>query len=347
MPSIIVFPGQGSQFIGMGKKLLEIPKVNRMFEIASNILKFDLLSVCLNGPKAELDKTDKCQAAVFVTSLGAVEYLKQTNPEAIKDCYATCGFSIGEYASLVLCGAVSFEDALQLIKIRSSAMQEASQAVPSGLMSVFLSRDSRLNTGMLAARKWCKEKLKLDEPIECEIANYLFSQCKVIGGNNEALDFIELNHKEFGINRVKRLAVSGAFHTSLMKSAEDKLKKEIDNISIKPPLIKFYSNYDASLCMSPKKIKLNLIKQVANPVKWEQILNNLYYDENLPLDDNSQESKNIELDRLGNEIISNKKAQSKNRIYPDIFECGPANQTGPILKSINYKAFKFYKHISV
>lgn len=226
-------------------------------------------------------------------------------------------------------------------------MQEASQSVSSGLMSVFLNRDSKLNIGMLAARKWCRDELKIGDPIECQIANYLFSKCKVIGGNSEALDFIELNHKEFGINKVKRLPVSGAFHTRLMKSAEEKLKKEIDNIAIKPPVIKFYSNYDANLCMTPKKIKYNLIKQVANPVKWEQILNTFYYDENLPTIDSEKIESLKEIDRLGNELYSDKKTQSKERIYPDIYECGPTAQTGPILKVINYKAFKFYKFIDV
>lgn len=110
MPSIIIFPGQGSQFVGMGKKLLEVPKVTKMFEIASNVFKFDVLSLCLNGPKPELDKTENCQAAVFVTSMAAVEHLKHTNPNAIKECYATAGFSIGEYASLVLSGAITYED---------------------------------------------------------------------------------------------------------------------------------------------------------------------------------------------------------------------------------------------
>jgi [acyl-carrier-protein] S-malonyltransferase len=110
--SIILFPGQGSQFVGMGQKLLHLPKVARMFEIASDILKYDLLSVCLSGPKLDLDKTDRCQAAVFVTSMGAVEYLKETDPKAISDCYATAGFSIGEYAALVLSGALAYEDGM-------------------------------------------------------------------------------------------------------------------------------------------------------------------------------------------------------------------------------------------
>jgi [acyl-carrier-protein] S-malonyltransferase len=110
MPSIIIFPGQGSQFVGMGRKLLTVPKVERMFEIASSILKFDLKTLCLNGPKSELDKTSNCQAAVFVTSMAAVEYLKQTKPRVVEECYATAGFSIGEYASLVLANVMKFED---------------------------------------------------------------------------------------------------------------------------------------------------------------------------------------------------------------------------------------------
>lgn len=109
-PSIIVFPGQGSQFVGMAQKLLQVPKVNRMFELASHVFKTDLLSLCLNGPKSELDKTVNCQPAVFVTSLAAVEYLKETNQQAVADCYATAGFSIGEYAALVLAGSLTYED---------------------------------------------------------------------------------------------------------------------------------------------------------------------------------------------------------------------------------------------
>ena len=109
-PSIIVFPGQGSQYVGMGKRLLTVPKVTRMFEIASDVFKVDLLGMCLNGPKSELDKTINCQPAVFVTSLAAVEQLKQTQPSLLNDCYATAGFSIGEYSSLVLSGALTYED---------------------------------------------------------------------------------------------------------------------------------------------------------------------------------------------------------------------------------------------
>ena len=216
-------------------------------------------------------------------------------------------------------------------------MQRASEQTPSGLMTAILGRKSNLNLAMLAARKWCKEKLCLNEPIECQIANYLSAQVRVIGGNKQALDFIETNYKEFEIVKLKRLPVSGAFHTKLMQPAENDLKHVLKEIYIKKPLIQFYSNYDAELVKNPERIRRNLIKQVSNPVRWEQILNKFYYDENLPTLQDENENNN--------ETKSTPK-QSQDRIYPDIYECGPGSQTGPILKIINKKAYQFYKHIS-
>lgn len=233
-----------------------------------------------------------------------------------------------------------------MIKVRAEAMQKASEALPSGLMTVFLNRQSKLNTAMLAARKWCKEKLKLDCQIECEIANYLNAQCKVIGGNNEALDFIQLNQKEFNLLKVKRLAVSGAFHTSLMKSAEADLKNILNGVTIKKPLVRFYSNFDSKCVYSPEKIKFNLIKQIANPVKWEQTLNEFYYSENLPIDSTNSTNSDAGIDKIVNDDTK-KKLQLEDRVYPDIYECGPGSHTGPILKTLNYKAYRHYKYIGV
>ncbi len=113
MPSIVVFPGQGSQYVGMIKKLLVLPKVQQMFEMASHLWRTDLLKLCIDGPKSELDRTVNCQPVVFVASMAALEALKVSNPQALQDCYATAGFSIGEYSALVLSGALSFEDGMQ------------------------------------------------------------------------------------------------------------------------------------------------------------------------------------------------------------------------------------------
>lgn len=235
-------------------------------------------------------------------------------------------------------------------------MQRASEVVPSGLASVFTSRQSQLKLAMVAARKWCTDKLKLDVPVECEVANYLYAECRVIGGNREAIDFIELNKDEFKLKRIKRLEVSGAFHTKLMKPAEAEISKAIEKTRFSPPLIRFYSNYDATLSMTPARIRHNLIRQVSNSVKWEQILNTFYLDKNLPT--SGDENKNSDVkptDAQENESdeakttekSDKKKSQSPERIYPDIYECGPASQTGPILRVINRKAHQFYKHIEV
>lgn len=112
-----VFSFTGSQFIGMGKKLLGIPVVNRMFEIAKDVFKKDILDICINGPQNELNRTINCQAAVYLTSLAAVEQLKIDNPDAVKNCTSTAGFSVGEYAALVFSGAITFEDG-KIITIR-------------------------------------------------------------------------------------------------------------------------------------------------------------------------------------------------------------------------------------
>jgi hypothetical protein len=236
-------------------------------------------------------------------------------------------------------------------------------------MSVFLTRKSELNMAMLAARKWCK-KSGMDEPIVCEIANYLFHGCKVIGGNSRALDFVEAGASEFHLVRTKRLAVSGAFHTKLMEPAGERLRKELATVQFKKPLIKLYSNYEGDLYDrgNTGRIKANLVRQVSNPVKWEQILNTMFLDENLPFETSIQPVKDaasVESDKLTEKLVQEqdsatedgkagdekknikKKLQTPDRFYPDVFECGPGAQTGPVLKVINRKAFQFYKHIGV
>lgn len=183
--SVILFPGQGTQFVGMAKDLLKYPMARDLFELANHTLGFDLLKLCLEGPQKELDKTENCQLAVVVTSLAAIERLKEERPNAIDKCVATAGFSIGEITSLIFSGAIPFEKGLKLVQVRGHAMQMACDEIESGMATVFYGPDSRLGYACKRAKEWCVER-GIEDP-ECTIANYLYPHCKVVAGNLEVI----------------------------------------------------------------------------------------------------------------------------------------------------------------
>ncbi|XP_013418436.1 malonyl-CoA-acyl carrier protein transacylase, mitochondrial [Lingula anatina] len=313
--SIILFPGQGSQFVGMGKKLLGYSNVKDMFEMANEILGYDLLELCLHGPISELNKTVHCQPAVFVTSLAAVEMMKDSNPKVLEKCITTTGFSVGEYAALVFAGAMTFEDGLKLVKTRAQLMQRASEEVPGGLMTVFLWPNTELGEAKQVAMEFCRQKAGIVNPV-CSTANYLCFNAKVLGGNIEALKFIEKSKSVFNIPRVKPLPVSGAFHTALMRPIAQEFKKKLDGVKIGVPLIPVQSNVNAKRYRKPDVIKKMLVKQLYSPVKWEQIMQTLY-------------------------------ARPKDSAYPDTYELGPGKQLGTLLKSVCQSAHKNYMDTDV
>ncbi|KAJ8302799.1 hypothetical protein KUTeg_019195 [Tegillarca granosa] len=255
--SIILFPGQGSQYVGMGEKLLFYPGVPELFEIASDILEYDLLHLCLNGPKEELDKTVHCQPAIFVTSLAAIKKLEEDNPEILKSCIGTAGLSVGEYAAIVFAEIMDFRDALSVLKVRAEKMQEASEMVPSGMMTVLCNYNSKLGLAMEAAKQFCKERLEIERP---------------------ALDFIKDNAEDFGLKgRIKPLPVSGAFHTSLMQPAVKDMYKALDKATINRSRrsLRVHSNYNGK-DFRPRDILQILAQQIVKPVKWEQTMHVLY-----------------------------------------------------------------------
>ncbi|CAF0937386.1 unnamed protein product, partial [Didymodactylos carnosus] len=239
--SVLLFPGQGTQFVGMGKLVVDYPSVKEMFNIANSILGYDLYKKCTEGPKEDLDQTIYAQPAIYVTSLAAVQRLKSENQQAVENCVVTAGFSVGEITALTFGGCLSYEDGLRLIKARAEAMQTASNEVNSGMMSVFIGHETKLGLAMEAAREWCQKYMKIDEPV-VQVANHLYGECKVLAGHKEALQFIAHNYKEFNIRRIKYLPVSGAFHTPLMQSAKLKLINVLDKINMKPPIIQVMSN---------------------------------------------------------------------------------------------------------
>lgn len=312
--SVLLFPGQGSQFVGMGRGLTKYPNVKEMFAAAQKILGYDLLSLCLEGPEKELMKTVHCQPAVFVTSLAAVEKLNHINPQAIQSCVAAAGFSVGEFAALVFSGAMSFEEALYVVKVRAEAMQSASELVPSGMLSVIGNPQARYKQACLQAREFCNSQ-GIKNPV-CSVANYLFPDARVIAGHQEALDFLQESSKKLHFVRTKRLPVSGAFHTELMESALEPLRQVLHQVKVCRPEISVHSNVDGKRYMKESHVRRQLVKQLVSPVKWEQILHEIYQ-------------------------------RTSGVIFPHTYEVGPGKQLGATLQKCNRSAFNSYTHVSV
>ncbi|XP_069021036.1 malonyl-CoA-acyl carrier protein transacylase, mitochondrial [Embiotoca jacksoni] len=312
--SVLLFPGQGSQFVGMGRGLLKYPNVKEMFSVAQKILGYDLLALCLEGPEEELQKTVHCQPAVFVTSLAAVERLHQENPKAVETCVATAGFSVGEFAALVFSGAMNFAEALYAVKVRAEAMQEASELVPSGMLSVVGRPQAQYKYACLQAKEHCRS-LGVEEPV-CSVANYLFPDGRVIAGHQQALDFLQKNARRLQFMRTKPLPVSGAFHTALMASVAEPLREVLRQVEVRRPEINVYSNVDGKRYMSESHVRRQLVKQLVSPVKWEQTLHEIY-------------------------------ERTQGETFPHTYEVGPGKQLGATLQKCNMKAFRTYDHVVV
>jgi len=314
--TILLFPGQGAQFVGMGAKVIEdSPATINLFESASKILGYDLLDLCLNGPLEKLDRTEYCQPAVVVASLAAAERLRQMNEEAISSCIGAAGLSVGEITALIFTGAISFENGIRLVKVRAEGMQRASEEQASSMATVFTSPTSRLDLAFETSKEWCIQKSLIPHPV-CQTANYLYSDCKVIAGHTEAIDFIKQHRQKFNIKRVKPLPVSGAFHTSLMKSAKRDFEEFLNKVPVSQPNIPVYSNVTATFYRNPEEIRQVLPTQITKAVKWEQLMHVIY-------------------------------ARDKGEGYPSTYELGPGSQLGSILHMVNRTAHENYMSIPV
>lgn len=312
--SVLLFPGQGSQAVGMGGGLLRFPRVRQLYEAAHRVLGYDLLELCLQGPQEDLDRTVHCQPAVFVASLAALEKLHHLQPAVIENCVAAAGFSVGEFAALVFAGAMEFSEGLYAVKVRAEAMQEASEAVPSGMLSVLGQRQSNFSFACLEAQEHCKS-LGIENPV-CQVSNYLFPDCRVISGHIEALRFLRKNSAKFHFRRTKMLPVSGGFHTCLMEPAVEPLMRVLDTINFKKPLVAVHSNVSGQKYTHPQYIGKLLGQQVVSPVKWEQTMHAIY-------------------------------ERKKGMEFPSTFEVGPGQQLGSILRCCNWQAWKSYSYVDV
>ncbi|XP_039489258.2 probable malonyl-CoA-acyl carrier protein transacylase, mitochondrial [Drosophila santomea] len=303
--SVMLFPGQGTQYVGMAKDLLRFPGARRIFELANEVLKYDLLKICLEGPREKLNRTEHAQLAVMVSSLAALEQLREERPKAIETCVAAAGFSLGEITALVYADALPFDKALRLVQVRATAMQAACDQAAGAMAMTLYGPDTNLGEACARAQQWCVDK-GVESPY-CGIANYMYPHCKVVAGNVEALEFLEQNAKALKIRRMKRLAVSGAFHTPLMQSAVEPFTKALKSVRLQDPVIRVYSNVDGKPYRHAKHILTQLPKQIVRPVKWEQTLHEMY-----------ERKQGVD--------------------FPRTFECGPGKGLVQVLEKVNAKA---------
>jgi [acyl-carrier-protein] S-malonyltransferase len=260
-----LFPGQGAQTVGMGKQLCEtLPQARNLFNDAALILGYDLAALCMNGPAEKLNSTVFSQPALFVTSLAALERLKVDEPDTASTCAATAGLSLGEYTALVFAGALSFADGLRLVQKRGEAMQAAADATPSGMVSIIGLDQAKVEELCVAG---CAHGT-------LEIANLLCPGNSVLSGSSAACDVVEKLAEGMGCRAI-RLAVAGAFHTNLMRPADEKLAEALAGVELQSPRIPVWSNVDAQPHTDPDEIRGLLIRQVLNPVLWEQTMRNL------------------------------------------------------------------------
>jgi len=262
-----LFPGQGAQTVGMGRQLIEsTPKARAVFDRAKAVLGYDLLAVCLEGPAEKLDSTVYSQPALFVTSLAALEWLSANKPDVFSGCQAVAGLSLGEYTALVFADVMSIDDGLRVVQERGRAMQDAADAVPSGMLSILgLDREK--------IEKVCDDARAEGEVLQ--IANLLGPGNIVVSGHKGACERAGDLATKAGAMKTIPLAVAGAFHTPLMQPAVPRLQAALAGVQLKQPRIPVISNVDAAAHSDPEEIRNLLVRQVVSPVLWEDSLRKL------------------------------------------------------------------------
>ncbi len=255
-----LFPGQGSQFVGMAKDLFEnSSEAKEMMESADDALGISLTEIMFNGPIDSLKQTDITQPAIFLHSVSLMKLITNLTPDMV------AGHSLGEYSSLVSAGAIDFIDALKLVRTRGEAMLQAGIEQPGTMAAVIgLTPD--------VVEDIC-QTVSEDKIVQC--ANFNSPGQIVISGSVEGVHSVMSLAKEKGAKLVKELVVSGAFHSPLMASAKERLKQKLNETTFKNSLIPVYTNVTAEPTTDKDEFKKLLFDQLSSPVRWEETINNM------------------------------------------------------------------------
>ena len=254
MSIMLLFPGQGAQAVGMGRELAEGLDVCRaLFARAGEILGFDLLKLCVEGPIEELTKSDVAQPAIFTVSLAARAALAHFAGDKFQVA-GVAGHSLGEWAALHAAGVVSFEDALRVLRARGQFMQAACEATPGGMLTII---GLTLDKVQEVARASGLEVANLNSPVQT-----------VLSGHADRIAAGEAAAKAAGAKRALRLTVAGAFHSSLMKPAADRLADFLQGIEFRAPQVSVWSNVTGRPHTTPDEIRRLMVAQVVSSVRW-------------------------------------------------------------------------------
>lgn len=250
-----IFPGQGAQYPGMGKDLYESsPAARAVFDKASEVLGFDIVSIMFEGSDEQLRETSVTQPSIFIHSVAAARALDDFAPDMV------AGHSLGEFSALVASGALEFEDALRLVSARANAMNDACKMNPGKMAAVMM-------LDLEAVKKVCAETAGV-----VVAANINSPGQIVISGEADAVDTACKACKAAGAKRALPLPVGGAFHSPLMEPARAKLAEAIASVPFKAPVCPIYQNVDARPHIDPEEIKANLIAQLTSPVLWSHTI---------------------------------------------------------------------------
>ena len=259
MNEAVLFPGQGAQYAGMGQDWCEsFPTARRTFEQASAALGFSLEEACWNRGE-EVHRTDLAQPGILTTSVAIVRVLCERGFDRPAAPLAA-GLSLGEYTALWFAGALEFTDAVRLVRLRGEAMQQASEALPSGMVSLMGASEEQART--LAA-------VGAERGI-CAVANLNAPGQVIVSGELAALDAVEAAAAEHGVRRTRRLTVAGGFHSECMRPAAERLAAALAEVEIRAPRVPFLTNVTGGFERDPQAIRAHLAAQVCSSVLWEK-----------------------------------------------------------------------------